>query len=261
MKRVYVYTDELNDDFGGTVKRIKPLPAKYRYIRRNPLFRLFSCLIYRLVARPLAFCYVKIRFGQRFVNKKALRGLKGGYFLFANHVTLVGDACMPQLLSLGRRNYVITGEQTSSLTPLLGLLNALGNIPLAESASGRVQMLRCVKKRIAEGASVTVYPEKHVWPYYTDIRPYHEECFHYAVMTKAPIVAMTTCFQKRRLLKTPRILSVIEGPFYPSKELARRDAAMELRDRVYEAMKVSAARYSTYAAYEYKKKEDVHDAS
>ena len=256
MNRVIYYEDELNDDFANTVEKINPLPKDYKYVSKNIFFKLFAFFIYRIIVRPIAWLYVKIKFCQRFKNKKVIKGIKGGFLVYANHTMLAGDAFVPNILNVGRKNYIITGAETASLTCILPLLNALGMIPLGQDSSQSIQQVKCVKTRIAEGGTVTIYPEAHIWPYYTGIRPFREESFRYAAMTGAPVVCMTNCFKKKRLGKKPKVITYIDGPFYPDKALSRAENTTRLRNLAYEAMKARAAENSTYAYYEYRKKEN-----
>ena len=254
--QVFYYEDELTDDFGECVKKIVPLSKKYVYASKNPFFRFFSFFIYRIVARPLVWLYTKIRFGHRFVGKEKIRKHRGGYFLYGNHTAFAADAFIPNLLTVRRRNYILTGEAASSLTAILPLMKALGNIPLPSDPVHKVAMLRCVRQRIGEGDSVTVYPEGHIWPLYTGIRPYPTDSFLFASLTGAPVFALTNCYKKKRFGRSPRIVSFIDGPFYPDPALSRAENAAMLRDAVYEAMCRRASEESTYSYHEYVKKEN-----
>ena len=51
-----------------------------------------------------------------------------------------------------------------------------------------------VDKRLAQKNCLVIYPEAHVWPYYTGIRkfPAGDKSFKYAVRNKLPIFTMTT---------------------------------------------------------------------
>lgn len=255
-QKTFYYSDELRDDFGECVKSRHPLPKNYVYASKNPFFKMFSFFIYRIIVRPIAWLYVKMRFCQRFVGKKAIKGVKGGYFLFGNHTTFVGDAFVPNLLTVRRRNYIITGEAAASLTAILPLMKALGNIPMSSDRVRQVELLRCVKKRIRERSGVTVYPEAHIWPYYTGIRPFVADSFLFPVLCNAPAFAMTTCFQRKRLGRSPRIVTCIDGPFYPDETLPREARVQALRDEVYAAMCRRAAEYSTYSYHNYVRKDD-----
>ena len=254
-KKVFYYADELNDDFANTVQNIKPLPQNYRYARSNLFSKLGSFLLYRVIVRPVVWVYVKVKFRHKFVGKKALCKEKSGCLLYKNHVMLAGDAFVPNLISVKKRNYILTGEETNSLQTILPLMRALGNIPLGQDPTQNLAMLKCMRRRIAQGASITVYPEAHIWPYYTGIRPFLDVSFRYAVALKAPVYCATSCFQKKRFGKTPRVVTFIDGPFYPQEGMGRAEAARYLRNRCYETMRTRAAEHSTYAAYEYRKKE------
>lgn len=256
-RKIFYYADELHDDFGNTVKTVKPLSPRYAYVRKKPFSKLLSFFLYRVVVRPIAWGYVKIKFRHKFVGKKALAKEKAGCFLYKNHVLLAGDAFIPNIVGIKKRNYILTGKETGSLRAILPLMRALGNIPLGQSRAQTRSMLKCMRCRIDEGASITVYPEAHIWPYYTGIRPFPKESFYYAVILKAPVFCATTCFQKKRLGKNPRAVTFIDGPFYPQEGMTRAENAEYLRNRCYEAMCARVAAHSNYAVYEYLKKESV----
>lgn len=259
-KQIFYYEDELNDDFAtDTVRNIRPLPQKYQYVKRNPFSKLLSFLLYRVIVRPLVWGYVKVKFRHKFVGRKKLCREKAGCFLYKNHVMLAGDAFIPNLISVRKRNYIITGKETNSLRTILPLMRALGNIPLGQNAAQNLAMLKCMRERVQQGASITVYPEAHIWPYYTRIRPFLETSFYYAVSMKTPVYCATTCFQKKRFGKTPRAVTFIDGPFYPEAGKSRAENAVYLRNKCYETMCARAAEHSTYAAYEYRKKENTDE--
>ncbi len=255
MRKTFIYSDELGEDFGSTVKKYRPLPENYDYTDGNMFFRFISSFLYRFIARPFAWLYVKIKFLHKFVNKSVLKEIKSGYIIYSNHATLMGDAFIPNLLSVKKRNYILTGADSSSLTAILPLMKCVGNIPLGQSTAGQIKMLRSVKKKLCEGHTITVYPEAHVWPYYTGIRPYDEKSFYYCASFGVPAVALTTCFEKRKFFKTPRITTYVDGPFYPDKELSSSENAVMLRDKVYSAMCERAAENSTYSYHKYIRKE------
>ena len=258
-RKVFYYADELNDDFASTVQNVRPLPQDYRYARNNVFSAFGSFLLYRVIVRPIAWIYVKIKFRHKFVGKSRFCKEKSGIVLYKNHVMLAGDAFVPHLISVRKRNYILTGKETNSLRPILPLMRALGNIPLGQDPAQSLAMLKCMRRRVSEGGSITVYPEAHIWPYYTAIRPFSDVSFRYAVVLKAPVYCATTCFQKKRIGKTPRAITFIDGPFYPEPGMTRAESAKYLRDRVYESMCARAAAHSTYAVHEYRKMEEPNE--
>lgn len=110
-RKTYYYSDELNDDFAATKDiNAKPVSADFPYIHKNPLWRAAAAILYRGIVTPLVFLYCKICFGLRIKGKKHLRGLRGGYFLYANHTQHAADAFIPSLVSFPRKAYIVTGR-------------------------------------------------------------------------------------------------------------------------------------------------------
>ena len=250
MKRIIYYSDEKNEDFAVTVKRIKPLPKGYKYTESGAVSRFLGSVLYGAVVRPLAFLYTKIKFSHAVKHGTRLKGVEG-CFIYANHTLVLGDAFIPSMLDFGRRNYILTGEQANSLTPLLPIMRSVGMIPLTKKLPEQVRLLRCIRERISEGASITVYPEEHVWPYYNGIREFDERAFIYPASLGAPVFALTNCCVGRNFLGFPKIVSYIDGPFYPDESLSKPERSKQLRDKVYEAMCARAESESSYSQYTY----------
>lgn len=257
MPKIIYYDDELADDFATTVEKdkLKPLPENYEYISKNPLSRALSRGLLRFAVKHFSRLYLKLFFRHKFVNGDILKGLEGGGFFYCNHTLIAGDAFIPNCAHRKKPNYIVTGEQTSSLTRLLPLLRAIGNIPLAQGGGQKMKMNRCVQKAIARGATVTIYPEAHSWPYYTGIRPFSCSSFKYAAYYGAPVYALTNCFVRRKRGKKPAVVTYIDGPFYPQAGLSVKENAVNLRNAVYNAMRLRAGRFSTYSYYKYVKRQ------
>ncbi len=253
MRKIFYYSDELEEDFATTVpqEKLKPLPKNYRFQTTSFIGRARDFFLYYFLAKPFAWLYLKIKFRIRFVGREVFKKTREGLFLYGNHTLTVGDALISNVAVSGRKNYILTGRQTNSLTPLLPIMRAVGNIPL--SFERGMDMQRCIASRIKHGASVTIFPEAHVWPYYTRIRPFPAASFKFAAMNHAPAVCMTTCFQRRRHSKKPRITVYIDGPFYPDPTLTARGNAEMLRDAIFRCMTQRAETHSTYSYYTYQK--------
>ena len=85
-----------------------------------------------------------------------------------------------------------------------------------------------------------IYPEAHIWPFYTGIRPFKDTSFRYPVQQKLPVFSLTNTYQKRRYSKKPKMVTYIDGPFYADASLPVRQQKKMLRDQVYEIMKKRA---------------------
>ncbi len=246
------YYDELNDDFANKIKHVKPLPKRYKIYSKNPFFLLFNFIMYWIIVRPIAFFYMKFRFHYKIRNKKILKNLKHqGYLIFANHTLIMGDAFSLNLVDLRRRNYIVTGEETNSLKKILPLLRSLGLLPVTKDLKRNKELIAAIKYITKKKKNtVTIFPEAHIWPYYTDIRNFRFESFKYAVLLDIPVVTLTNCYSKKKHGKRPKITGYLAGPFYPDKTLNKKDAAIKLRNDAYSSMKENK-KYSSYSYYNY----------
>ena len=78
--KIIYYSDELHDDFANT-KGAKPIKvtADYKFLKKGPLWRLGSFILYRFIATPLAYLFCRRFSGVRIENRRALQKIKGGF--------------------------------------------------------------------------------------------------------------------------------------------------------------------------------------
>ena len=255
-RKVIYYSDELNDEFSVAEIKAKPIDGNYVYIHSSAVKKFTHFFWYRIVANPIAFLYTKISFHHKIVNKKILKPYrKTGYFMYGNHTQDIADAFIPNVLSVRKDNYVIVHPNNVSM-PVLGRITPyLGAIPLPDDKEAYANFTDTIEKRVKERKGIIIYPEAHIWPYYTGIRPFADTSFHYPVKYGTPVFCFTNTYQKRRLGKKPRIVTYIDGPFYPDSSLPLRKQKTELRNRVYECM-CERAKLSTVEQIKYIKTED-----
>lgn len=253
-RKVITYRDPWHDDFAGTHIVTKPLYPGYRYVRTNPVWRACACFVYRGLAWPVALLFRKLWCCQRFENRKALDAtLDRGIYVYANHTQKVMDAFLPCQLRRGGRSYIVVGPDTMSIPCIHNLVQMLGAIPLGSTLGQSREMTACVHGHIAAGDLVAIYPEAHIWPFYTGIRSFSEASFGYPARDGAPVYTMTSCYQKRRFGPFPKVVTYLDGPFYPDEALPLPQRKKALRDACQKAMEARAKQYSTYAYYEYRR--------
>ena len=244
----YYYSDPLNDDFAENNIDTKPIPADYVYVPRSPVFNFFAALLYRLIARPATYLFIKIAYHHRFVNKKAIGEIgKQGCFFFGNHTLEAGDAFIPNHMAL-RKNYIVANPDATSIKGIGTIVKMFGAIPLPSTVSGTVKYKEAISELIDKGKTVTVYPEAHIWPRYTGIRPFRSDSFALPVMCNSPCYSFTNVFLKSKnpLIKRPVVKTYINGPFYPDESLPKRERAVDLRNRVYDSMVREATKQEQY---------------
>lgn len=240
-EQVIYYKDELQDEFAGDHIVAKKIDGGYRYLNDSLAGRILHIFWYRVVATPLAAVYMKLHFHHKIVNKKVLQEAEEmGYFMFGNHTHFLADPLVPTRVNFPKRVSVIVHPNNVSM-PVLGKITPfLGALPLPDDQYAAKNFLNAIKTRIGAGDCIMIYPEAHIWPYYTDIRPFTDASFRYPVQYHAPVFSLTNTYQKRRFSKKPRMVTYIDGPFYSDRKLTAKEQKRQLRDVVYQTMKKRA---------------------
>lgn len=255
-QKIIYYTDLKNDDFSGTNITVKSLKNNYKYVHKSIFWNFFAFILYYVIAKPLLFCITKLICHHRFANKKGIKqAKKTGAFLYGNHTTKLADAFVPNLIFSFRRNYIISSPETMSIKGLQRMLAMLGVLPLTEKLILKKRFLKALEYYTNKKKLITIYPEAHIWPFYTKIRPFDDSSFKYAALFQTPVYAITNCYQKRKFGKKPKIVTYIDGPYYPDSNKNTRENAAYLRDNVYQAMVERTTKYSTYEYVKYVQKD------
>lgn len=255
IKTVY-YSDEINDDFAGTDIKTKRVDSHMKYVNHNPVWNFFAFLLYYGIALPIVWGVAKVRFGLKVKNRKNLRLVrKSGYFLYGNHTQAV-DSVTPAILASPKKAYLIADPDAVSIQGLKNVVLMLGAIPVPDTLGGMKLLLTTIEKRIRQKQVVAIYPEAHIWPYYTGIRPFPSTSFRYPLKLDVPSVAMVTTYRPRKGHRAPGMTITISQPFYPNKNLGFKEAQEDLRDRIYAFMKQTSENEKNieYIHYEYRPK-------
>ena len=197
-ERVYAYSDPLNDDFAGTNITTCRVGKEFRFVRSSLLWRAVSFVVYYVIAFPIVWLVARLYLGLRFENKKVLRQLRGkGFFLYGNHTQIL-DAFLPAIAAFPRRAYIVAGPDVVSIPGIKHLVMLLGALPIPTEMSAMRGFLDAISLRYRQNACVAMFPEAHIWPYYTGIRPFPDTSFRYPVKENAPAVAMVVTYRKRK---------------------------------------------------------------
>lgn len=256
-ERVIYYSDPINDDFAGTNIQTCALDDSFRFVHTGLLWRALSWLVYYLIALPIVWLVAKLWLGLKFENRRALSQLRQtGVFLYGNH-TLILDAFVGPLAAFPKRCYIVAGPDAVSIPGLRTLVMLLGALPIPTTLSGMRCFLDAVSLRCREGACIAVYPEAHIWPYYTGVRSFPDTSFRYPVREGVPAVAMVTSYRRRRGLfrfcKRPGMTVTISDPMEADAALPPRKAQTELCKQAFHFMDTTAKGKDQvcYIRYEY----------
>ena len=241
MKKVIYYNDYNSDVIKARDQNYK-IKDNYKWIRKDPISVVLSFIIYNL-ALLISFFYLYFVLKMKIVGRGKLKKIKGGYFIYANHTQEVGDAFISAHAAFIRRVYVVVGQANYSL-PFIGkILPYLGALPTGDKISEIKNLNRAIDTRIKEGKAVVIYPEAHVWPYYTKIRPFMSASFKYPTKLDVPSFSMTTTYQKRKRGKRPKMVVYIDGPFSGSDS---RELCEAVKAKMEERSKLSNNEYIEY---------------
>lgn len=238
-KKVVYYDDLLNDEFSGTkIKRV-PLPKNYKYVHKNPFYRALSWFLYYIIAYPIVKLVVFVGYRVKVKGKRNLRHLRhSGVFFYGNHTQII-DAVTAQVnVSLGKRTYIVCNQDTTSIKGIRWLVTMLGCLAIPENPEEHEKFVEAIRYRIKQKCGISIFPEAHIWPYSTHIRPFGDDAFYYPAELNVPCVAMVMTYRERRFLKNHRPLPVIHvsRPIYPNMSLSLPERKKELRNRIYEFM-------------------------
>lgn len=238
MNKIIYYEDELNDEFSKSSIEPRIIDEKYKYVHKNPLWNLCSFVLQNILSVPIKILYAKIKFRIKYIGKEKIKPYKNeGYFIYGNHTQPFADTFIPSIPMYPKRNFLIVNPVNISLKGTGTLVEMLGAMPIPSNKSAMKNFLEAIKQKINKGYAITIYPEAHIWPYYTKIRPFKDVSFKYPVQLEKPAFCITNTYQSYgKNNQKIKIVSYIDGPFFPSKELTLKEQQKELRNKIYNCM-------------------------
>lgn len=260
--KVLYYKDESKDDFQNTKTFLHvTVDENYNYLPKNIFFRIFSFWFYYLVAFPLLQIANLLIFGTRVKGRKNLKNLKRqGYFIYANHTNYKDSWLAPISIAPFRKVYIISSKDAVQIPVINVLTKSAGALPIPDTISGLKNLNLAVDKLIKNKKIITIFPEAHIWPYYTKIRPFPITSFKFATVTNSPAVPVAVCYKKRKLFgnkRKPRAVVFIGKPVFPKAELTDKENAIYLRDEVFKYIKKKLQKESTYEYIKYIKLQEL----
>lgn len=255
-KKVFYYKDELNDEFSAAQIEPREIDERYKYIHKNVVWNICSFLIQHVLSVPIKFLYAKIKFKIKYVGREKLKTYKNkGYFIYGNHTQSFADTFLISNSVYPKINYLIVNPENVSMKFLGNFIQMFGAIPIPTKKGGIKNFLDAIEKRIEQGHSITIFPEAHIWPYYTKIRPFKCVSFKYPVKLEVPTFCMTNTYQSYgKNNDKVKIVSYIDGPFFADEGLTAKEQQENLRNKVYTKM-VERSKNSNIEVIKYIKKE------
>lgn len=228
------------------------MPENYKWVRKDIFSKFLSRLIYGLVV-TFGGAYCKFFFHMKVKGRKNFKFMKGDFFIYGNHTQPVGDVFIPALCVLPKRIFTVVGTANYGIPVIGKILPYLGALPIVDSLHGFKELNKAIKTRLNKNHPIVIYPEAHVWEYYTGIRPIADSSFKFPVKMNKPASAMTVMYRKIKVFKRPIMEVYLDGPFDAEGETVK-DKTADLHSKIYEAM-MKRSKNSNYNYIEYKEKE------
>ena len=256
--KIAYYSDELRDDFNEVGLSRPPVPEGYKYKRTNPINNFFSGILYHVIAKPIfgVYCFFH---GIRFKGMRNLRYLNGqGAFLYSNHVSISDVFKFQSGPFFFRRRVNILGYSDSLSMPFVrNLTRALGYLPLPLKGDlkNMLALTDAMEFYIKKKQFVLIYPEAHIWPYYTKVRPFRDGSFNYPSKINAPVVPIVTTWRKPLIGKKSRQTVYILKPIFPQEGKTQTENKTYLHESTLKAMQDFANSVPQYEYIKYIKKD------
>ncbi|MBR3322197.1 1-acyl-sn-glycerol-3-phosphate acyltransferase [Candidatus Saccharibacteria bacterium] len=265
-ERVFYYESEEDDPIKIDEQEQKVevgLPEGYEFIPKHWWVRLYSSALFRIFW-IFGQWYEKGYWQAKFYGREKLKKARGkGYVMYANHTNPFHDVFGPAMAA-DRRIFTIISPVNLKIPGIGKFLPMIGGLPLGKTKEEKKAFNEAVDKRLKQKKVLVVYPEAHVWPYYTGVRkfPAGDRSFKYAVRNNLPVFTMTTTYHKRKDKKRgelPRMDIYVDGPFYPDPKLTEEENRAILAQKAYDSM-VKYSKKNSYEYFEYKKKSGKKEA-
>lgn len=237
-KQIIYYSDELNDEFSTAKITPRQIDENYKYEHKNIFWRITGWLVQNVLSVPIKIIYVKAKFKIKYVGRDKLKPYKKqGYFVYGNHTQAFADTFIITNTIFPKRNFLIVNPENVSMKFLGNIVQMLGAIPIPTKKKAMKNFLDSINTKIKKGYSVTIFPEAHIWPYYTKIRPFKEVSFKYPVDLNVPSFCVTNTYQSYgRNNDKIQIVTYVDGPFFPNEDLNAKERRIDLRNKVYNKM-------------------------
>ena len=156
-KQQIIYYENESSDFAGISKNTISIDENFKYTQKNPIWHFLAFIVYRIIMKPFAFLWCKMKFSIKIENKALLKSYrKKGYFLFSNHTLMASDAFIPNILDYNKRTYVVVHPDNISTKGTKNFIMMCGAIPIPTSFGAFRPFLKTLKDRIDNGNMIFI---------------------------------------------------------------------------------------------------------
>lgn len=255
MTQKTIYYESYQDDVVTSKNQAAKLPVDHQWIHHNLFYRCFSQLFYYLVVViSIIYCYGWLHLRFQDLHKLHQNSKKGGV-VYCNHTQPLGDVFLPFLAAFPKRPYIICSQANLGL-PIIGkLLTFAGALIIPDGKKQFHQFNQAVQYHLNQQHLIFIYPEAHVWPYFTEIRPFTATSFHYPAAFSKPSFSLTVTYQAAKYYKRPQIIVYTDGPFTVDAQLLPKQKQFQLYHQIRHTM-ITRSHLSNFQYINYQKRKD-----
>ena len=151
------------------------------------------------------------------------------------------DCTMVGLGNFPNKTFYTSLETNFKIPVVRRIIKLLNAIPIPRDIKYTKKFMESIDTLLQNKKTIHFYPEGSLWPYYNNIRHFKNGAFDFAVRNNVPVVPMVIRFHKPKkisnLIKTRTTITlVIQKPIYPNRMLGKKEAILELKEKVYQSM-------------------------
>ena len=257
---VIYWHDELHDDFDQFISKRPPLKPGYNFIRSNKFANFFGNILYYGIALPLLAIFSYLT-GMKVEGRKNLKAIKKtGAFVYSNHGSVPDVYKMASPVCYGKRVNILGYTDSLSVPVLKNVVRQLGflPLPLGQDPENKAALIEAMRYYIHKKHQIVlIYPEAHIWPYYTKIRNFKIQTMKYPAIINAPVLPVVTTWRKVWWCKRPKQTVKIGTVIMPKAELSQEENIQYLYDETLAQMRklAESEKQYEYIKYIYKPKE------
>lgn len=209
---------------------------KYDYAPKNFFWQIWVALC-RFVLITCAKPGCALLMGSGVVGRENLRGIKNAVIV-CNHVHNL-DNVIVRWGFVGFRLYIAVAEFNNMKGFLGNFMRGGGILPLSGNFSAMKNFSKRVNSLLKKGKNVVLYyPEKSMWTFYEQPRPFMDGAFHAAVVNGVPVVPTFIVwkdpgFWRKIFSKEKEAELHILKPVYPNAEFDRKKNIAFMRDEAF----------------------------
>ncbi|MBP5289744.1 MAG: 1-acyl-sn-glycerol-3-phosphate acyltransferase [Clostridia bacterium] len=203
----------------------------------------------RFLTRILLFILVfpvnRVRLGLVIRGKKNVKKnrdlLKGGVISCANHVHLWDYICVMEAVWPFKPDVLVWAPNIRGENGRM--MRSVGGVPIPDAGHRATRAYgAAIRKYLASGGWLHLYPEGSMWEFYAPIRPFKNGVGYLAVQNGKPVLPMGFSYRKpgwirKKVFRQQATFTLTVGePVFPDPDLPKREREEDLVRRCHEAV-------------------------